>query len=208
MRDPGKEKAWPRVEVLAPRDGVVVERNIADDEVVVDTTVTLFTIADISRLLVLANVPEDDLPALLALPAEKRRWSIRFAGQAPVEGQIDEIGYLVDPNIHEALVKGTIPNADGRLRAGQFVTAVITLPPSGREVVVPASALVDTGRETLVFLQPDPARPVYVQRSVTVVRRGHDTAHVRFATKPEDRIVTAGALELKAALDDLKAARK
>jgi hypothetical protein len=40
------------------------------------------------------------------------------------------------------------------------------------------------------------------------MRRGHDTAHVRFSLKPDERIVTAGALDLKAALDDLKATRE
>jgi cobalt-zinc-cadmium efflux system membrane fusion protein len=207
-RDPEKEKAWPRVEVLAPRDGVVVERNIAADELIVDSMVTLFTIADTSRLLVLVSVPEDDLPALRELPPEKRRWSIRVAGQAPVDGQIDEIDYLVDPNQHAALVRGAISNAEGRLRAGQFVTAVLPLRGTARELVVPASALVEAGSETFVFVQPDPAKPIYVQRPVTVLRRGNDTAHVRYSSKPDERIVTAGALDLKAALDDLRAARK
>ena len=44
----------------APFDGVVVERNLHVDEMVVDNTVNLFQIADVSRLLVIANCPEDD----------------------------------------------------------------------------------------------------------------------------------------------------
>ena len=58
------ENPWGRVTLRVPFDGVVVERNVHVDEMVVDNTVNLFQIADVSRLLVVANCPEDDLPAL------------------------------------------------------------------------------------------------------------------------------------------------
>ena len=45
----------------APFDGVIVERNVHVDEMVVDNTVNLFQIADVNRLLVIANCPEDAL---------------------------------------------------------------------------------------------------------------------------------------------------
>ena len=66
--DPGKEKEtedpWGRVTLRAPFDGVIVERNVHKDEMVVDNTVNLFQIADVNRLLVIANCPEDLLPTL------------------------------------------------------------------------------------------------------------------------------------------------
>jgi cobalt-zinc-cadmium efflux system membrane fusion protein len=207
-RDPEKEKAWGRVTLRAPFDGVIVERNVALHEMVRDNTVSLFQIAQMDRLLVIANAPESELPALNSLRPDERVWSVRPVGPAaPTEfkGSIEEIGYLIDPNQHTAVIKGYIDNPEGRLRAGQFITATVVLP---TELVLPASALVEVGRETIVFIQPDPMKPVYVQRRVVVVRRGHDTAHVRFPWKPGERVVTVGALDLKAALDDLKAERK
>jgi cobalt-zinc-cadmium efflux system membrane fusion protein len=207
-RDPEKEKDWARVELRAPRDGVIVEKNVALGEILSDGTTTLFTLADLSKLQVLVNAPEDELASLQALKPDQRRWSIRPVNGQAVEGQIEEIGYLIDPNQHTALIKGTVPNAEGRLRAGQFITATITLPRPVQELVVPTSALVEDGRDTYLFVQPDPTQPVYVQRRVVVVRRGHDTAHVRYPWKSGERVVTTGALDLKAALDDLKAERK
>ncbi len=47
---------------------------------VVDNTVNLFQIADVSRLLVIANCPEDDLPTLEALRQRQRRWTVRTVG--------------------------------------------------------------------------------------------------------------------------------
>jgi cobalt-zinc-cadmium efflux system membrane fusion protein len=208
-RDPEKEKTWARVEVRAPRDGIIVERNVNAGDVI-DPTSNLFTVADSGRLLVVVQAPEADLPALQALPAEQRRWVIRPAAEPrqAVEGKIDQIGYLIDPNQHTATLTGTVANPEGRLRPGQFITASVTLATPQAELVIPASALVEDGRESFVFVQPDPDKPIYVQRRVTVVRRGQDMAHVRFTLKPGERLVTAGALELKAGLDDLQAQGK
>jgi cobalt-zinc-cadmium efflux system membrane fusion protein len=207
-RDADKEKAWPLLKLRAPRNGVVVETNIAFGEFIAAPTMKLFQIADLSRLLVIANAPENELPALTALKREERVWTVRASGSPEVKGSIEEIGQLIDPNKHTAVVKGFIDNAGGHLRAGQFITATVVLPTLVEELVVPTSALVDDGRKFIVFVQPDPTNPVYVQRRVTVVRRGQDKAHVRFPLKTGERVVTAGAVDLKAALDDLKTERK
>ena len=66
-RDKEKERLWARSELIAPREGTIVERNVSVGEYVADNTVNLFTIAEVDRLLVIANPPEDELPALLAL---------------------------------------------------------------------------------------------------------------------------------------------
>src|SRR5260370_9249994 len=76
--EPGKSKEedenpWGRVTLRAPFDGVVVERNVGKGELVVDNTINLFQIADVNRLLVKANSPEDNLPALEALARKNRQ---------------------------------------------------------------------------------------------------------------------------------------
>ena len=45
---------------------------------VVDNTVNLFQIADVSRLLVNARCPEDSLPTLEALGSNEKRWTVRL----------------------------------------------------------------------------------------------------------------------------------
>ncbi len=215
--DPEKEKNLARVEIRSPQDGTVVERNVVKGEVISDTTTNLFTIAKLDRLLVVVNVPEDDLPALLALPAASRKWKVQAVGQAaPIEGKIDEVGYLIDPSQHTSTAKGTIDNPGPKLRAGQFITATITLPAATHEIVIPASAVVEEGGVSFVFVQPDPKQLVYRQRRVLVVRRGREVVHVRSPLSAEEekqgfqplrsgeRIVTSAAVELKALLDDLK----
>ena len=84
---PGKEKEdenpWGRVALRAPFDGVIVEKNLHVGEMVVDNTVNLFQIADVSRLRVIVHCPEDELPTLEALHGDERRWTVRTVGAPP-----------------------------------------------------------------------------------------------------------------------------
>jgi cobalt-zinc-cadmium efflux system membrane fusion protein len=223
-RDKEKERLWARSALLAPRDGTIIERNVGPGEYVADNTINLFVIADVSRLQVIANPPEDTLPILLALPRERRRWTIETVGATAAEGPIDEIGYLLDPAQHTAVVKGYIPNTERQLRAGQFVSASVELPPPPDVVEVPLTALVDDGRLSFIFVQPDPNKPAVTLRRVLVTHRFDQTAFVRSKLTAKDRertpdeikrglpapeplrpgenYLTTGALELRAALED------
>jgi cobalt-zinc-cadmium efflux system membrane fusion protein len=184
-----KNKEWPRVELRAPDDGILVERNVCQGEMIVDATVNLFQIARVDRLLVQVNAPEDYLPTLnKLLKTTDHKWTVTTVGantKKGIEGTIDEVGYLIDPNQHTAIVKGHIDNPGGVLRAGQFVSASIPVPPPTGVVEVPIDAVSEDGRTVVVFVQPDPAKPQYAMRRVQLKNRFSKTAFVRsepFAT--------------------------
>jgi membrane fusion protein, heavy metal efflux system len=221
-RDAEKEKNWARVEVKAPFDGVIVEKNVTMHQIV-DTSTDLFKIADMRHVEVWAHVFEEDLPALHSLKPGERRWHVRLQADPnfkPLPGTIDVIGPIVDPNQHTALVKGLVNNPDELLRVGQPVLATVALPAHTDDLIVPTTALVEDGKESIVFVKLDSAKPVYAQRSVKVLRRGQEVVFLRAASTakmagetgdaaalaPGDRVVTDGAIELKAALEDLQAA--
>src|SRR5262249_36187269 len=162
--------------VRAPLAGVIVEKNLNLGDIV-DTSQDLFRIADVSHLAVWVHAYEENLPALLALPPQDRTWEVRLKAEpnAPaIKGTIEEIGYVLAPNQHTALVMGHVENrqpgwptnggGEGPLRAGQFVTATVSLPPPSGVVAVPATALVEDGNESIVFVQEDPARHEYTLR--------------------------------------------
>jgi len=232
QRDLEKDKLWPKVELRAPDDGTIVERNIAVHEMVVDNTVNLFQIAKVDRLLVLANAPEDDLPTLQALTTGERVWTVRTVGAMAskgIDGTIDEIGYLIDPNQHTAIIKGHIDNPGGRLRGGQFVSATVRIPPPPDVVEVPIEAVSEDGSMCVVFVV-DPAKQHYTMRRVQVTHRFDKSAFVRSlpfseteerteeekelglpAKKPlkaGERVLTTAVGELKAALLDLESQPK
>jgi cobalt-zinc-cadmium efflux system membrane fusion protein len=223
-RDKEKERLWARSELIAPRDGTIVERNVSQGDYVADNTVNLFTIAEVDRILVIANPPEDQLPALLDLKPEQKHWTIQTVTSPPIAGPIEEIGYILDANQHTAVVKGYIDNPEGKLRAGQFVSATVDLPAPPEVVEVPLTALAEDGKQSFVFVQPDATQPRFTMRRVKVTHRFENTAFVRSRLtpaeqqlspeeaaqgmqrfeplKPGDHFITSGVLELRSALDD------
>ncbi len=220
-------RRWAKVELRATADGIIIERNLSLNDVVVDNTLNLFQITPVDSMQVVANASEDDLPALHQLGTAMRRWVIRTAG-APdgIPGRFSDVGYIIDVNQHSAVVKGYIPNKDLELRSGQLVTATVQLPPPENVVEVPNSALADDGKQVVVFVQTGDQPGTYTMRRVQVVRRYDQTVFVRsrFANgldeqpltpaekeqgllprhtlKPGDKVITAGVLEIKRELDD------
>ena len=210
---------WAEVKLAAPEDGVLIERNVSVGEMLEDATVNLFQLATMERLKVVAQVYEADLPLLESLKPEQRRWIIRTDGaDGPMgRGSFDKIGVIIYPPTRTAAVTGFVDNAEGHFRAGQLVTASITLPSGPGELVLPAAAVVEQGRQTFVFVQPDATKHFYERRRVVLLRRGQDVVHLRSrltaeqeeqgcqTVRPGERVVTSGAVEVKAILDDLKA---
>jgi cobalt-zinc-cadmium efflux system membrane fusion protein len=189
-------KQWARVELKAPVDGFIIEQNVALHETVVDNTTNLFQIAKVDPLIVLAAVPEDDLPALQDLKNRTQNqmvWTVHTVGTKPMAGFIDDIGYLIDPNQHTAVVRGHIPNANGLLRAGQFVTATVGLLPPQNVVEVPIGALVEDGKDSIVFVQDEADKPVFTMRRVEVTNRFEKTVYVRSVPVTKKGFARVGA---------------
>src|SRR5689334_1390107 len=106
-------------------------------------------------------------------------------------GELEQIGPVIDANQHTALVTGHVHNPRRKLTLCQFITASVNLPAPADEVEVPADAVVEDGRESIVFVQPDPARLVFVRRSVTVSRRFQDKIYLRGNPPPSQRLTMA-----------------
>ncbi len=223
QRDAEKETEWAKVEIKAPFDGTLVEKSVSVGTLV-STDFVLFQVADLTKLGVLVHAYEEDLGELQALP-RGFPWKVRTGADLgrqvlPSDG-VQQIGLVVDPNQHTDPIMGLVHNKDGKLRVGQFVTATVELPPPPNVVSLPASALEEDGDQSVIFVQPDPSKPRYALRRVSVAMRLRDMVYVRSELREEDRkkglhavkpgeyVVTEGVLELKAALEDLQAkARK
>ena len=217
--DKNVAKSWAETEIRSPIDGTIVEKNFNVGDILSDTSSDLFKIADMSRVMVMANAFEEDLPALRALRPNQRNWKIDIKADPndiPIPGKIDLIGSIVDPTQHSAAIMGSLDNTDGRLNIGQFITATIDLPPDPTMVAVPTTALVEEGDNTQIFVEVDAEHHEFSRRQVMVTRRGRNLAFVRVSPTSSERrdgdeplhagehVITTGVLELAAQLDDLK----
>lgn len=214
--DSNVRQSWANVEIRAPLSGTVMERNGTVGEIVA-TGVDLFTIADLSRMGVMANIYEEDIPKLTLLTPEQRLWKVRLKAEPekpPISSRFEVIGNVIDPSVHTATVVGWIDNPGHRLRTGQFITATIDLPGPTDAVLIPNSAIIDEGTSATVFIASNASMADVRARQVVVIKRGRDFALVQRSPtlKSEsppfeqllegELVVTSGNLELFGFLQD------
>lgn len=128
------------VEIRAPASGVIVEQNVTASAGVktLDNSPNLFTISDLSRVWVVCDVYENDLPFVHV--NEFADIHLNAYPNLILKGRVDNIGPSLDPNIRTAKVRLEVSNP-GVLRLGMFVTA--TFHGLNKEVhtTVPANAV-------------------------------------------------------------------
>jgi CheY-like chemotaxis protein/multidrug efflux pump subunit AcrA (membrane-fusion protein) len=225
QHDAEVEKNWARVEVRARLDGTIVEKNVVTGDTV-DTAFDMFRIADLTRLTVWANAYEEDLRELnkLSLP---HSWTVRLAADVPPSGGepgpplnsrvFEKITPAIDPNQHTATLMGRVePGHSQKAFVGRMVAVTIELPQPGDTVAVPVTALDEDGETSVVFIQPDTAKPYFSMRRVAVVQRLADVVLVSSRLSEAERksgleeitpgqhVVTRQTYLLRGALDDLK----
>jgi membrane fusion protein, heavy metal efflux system len=223
INDPAADRTWAETEVRSPITGVIVEKNFNVGDII-DPSQDLFKIADLSRVQVLANAYEEDLPLLRSLRPDQRTWKIDIKSDpndVPVSGKFETIGNIIDPAQHAGAVMGWLDNPDGRFNVGQFITATVELPANPDLVVVPTAALIEDGTCPKVFVETNSVNHEFTCRRVDVVRRGRERAYVRSqppATdtacggaaelRAGDHVVNSGVLELASELKSLQAAAR
>jgi membrane fusion protein, heavy metal efflux system len=214
--DPTADKTWAEVDVKAPFDAVVMERNATTHDLIQDD-LDLFVLADLTTLGVSADAYEEDLPALESIPPEQRKWMIQVQAdsRAAFPGTFETIGEIIDPRQHTAPIIGWVDNKNASLLPGQSVTATIELPSTDIEVAIPRTALVDEGVRAIVFVASDESGTKVSQRQVAVARPDHDLIYIRCQPthrerdlgcqelKPNEWVVSSGTVELASTLEDL-----
>ena len=87
-------------------------------------------------------------------------------------------------------------NNDGEhLRAGQYISATVPIPPPPGVVEIPTNALLDDGQQSIVFVQTDPAKAEYTMRRVQITNRFGDRVFVRSTPIPKEEQLTAKEAE-------------
>ncbi|MEK7407703.1 MAG: efflux RND transporter periplasmic adaptor subunit [Acidobacteriota bacterium] len=185
----------PLTTIRAPFAGVVTMVRAAPGEVVSPDS-EMFTVADLTRVWVQAEVYEKDLGRVRVGQAAVIEVDTypgeRFAGQ------VTYISDLLDPQTRTAKVRCEVTNRDLRLKLDMFAT--VRLPTSFRRqaLAVPAGAIQQHEGKQIVFVRRTPtgfeARPVSTGKLVN--GRLEITAGLR-AGEP---IVVAGAFHLKSIL--------
>jgi Cu(I)/Ag(I) efflux system membrane fusion protein len=177
------------VTLVAPRSGVVVNRGVTAGTSV-DPSTTLLTIADLSRVWVLAEVPEANIPGIRV--GTLARLDFPASGRPPFAARADFVYPSLTDRTRTLRVRFSAANPGGSLRPGLYGTAV--LESAGQVVItVPRDAVVDTGLQQHVFVATGDR---FEPRAVTLGVQVTDRVEVRSGLTEGERIVAAGVFLL------------
>ena len=147
---------------------------------------SIVTIQGLSRVLVVADVPEASLGNThIGQPAE-----ITFPGY-PGEvrrGVVDYVYPSLNTQSRTARLRITIPNPGLRLKQGMFANVALQ-GTGGMAIVVPSEAVIDTGRRQVVIVRRNGN---FIPQEVRVGRDYAEWTEIRAGLRPSEEVVASG----------------
>lgn len=132
----------------SPVSGFVMVKNVVDGARVMPSD-TLFEIAGLHRVWVLADVYESEAPFVAV--GQNARMTLSYLPGRSWTGKVTFIAPVVDGATRTVKVRIEFANSDGVLKPEMF-SEVLLERPLGRVLAVPESAVLTTGTRSLVFV--------------------------------------------------------
>ena len=165
---------------------------------------TLFDIADLSRLWVLADVYESDLPAIrLGMTAEI---TVPYLPGKAWRGPVTYIAPTVEEKTRTVKVRVEVDNRAAALKPDMFADVLLHVD-LGAGIIVPDSAVIDAGDRKLVFLDREGGR--LEPREIQIGAKLPTGFQVLSGLAPGERVVSSANFlldsesSLKAALSSM-----
>lgn len=179
----------PLVNVRATHGGIVVNRAVTVGTSV-DPSTELVTIADLSRVWVIAEVAEADITALRV--GGTARMDFLAASAEPMKGRIEFLSPTLNEGTRTLSVRLSLANPRGVLRPGLYGRVVFET--AAREsITVPREAVVDTGDVQHVFVE---CHGRVLPRVVTLGSVHGDRVEVLDGLMDGERVVSSGVFLL------------
>jgi membrane fusion protein, copper/silver efflux system len=171
------------VTLLAPVSGFVTTKGTFEGQQV-EPGMELFTITDLSRVWIEADFYEYEARDLRL--GEEANFSLPYEPGAVLTGRIAYIYPTLNPEARTVRVRFDFPNPGLALKPGMF--ANVELAVRGHEgIVIPASAVIDTGERQVVFVSLGGGR--FAPRQVTLGARGGGKAEVLSGVAAGEQVV-------------------
>jgi membrane fusion protein, heavy metal efflux system len=188
----GKPLALGQAVIRAPIAGTVVEKSIAPGQTLSAGTSPCFTIADTSRMWVMAQVFGADVARVRVGDAA----TIDSGdGAAPLAGAVTNVGAVVDPDTRSVTARIQVDNPDGILKRQMYVEARIESHQEHSGFLIPVSAVLrdDEDLPFVYVLAPDDG---YARRPVTLGTRVGNSYVIPHGLNRGDKVVVDGSIFL------------
>lgn len=183
------------VTLRAPVSGTVVERFV-NAGAGIQAGAPLFTIANISTVWVIANVPESEIGKIrVGTPAQ-----INSTVLSAMEGHVNYIDPRLNEETRTVRVRIEMANPGERLKAGMFVDVGFAAGAGGtteEELVIPVAAVQQVENRSVVFIPKEDEPGVFEMREVELGGQSGGFHRVVSGVKLGEKVVTKGSFTLK-----------
>lgn len=172
--------------LVAPIDGIVARRHVVPGEKL-SVEQQVLTIVDLARLELAGAVGTHEVSRLAA----GMQAQVRVEGLAqPVAGRIARIAPAAEPGTRSIGVTIALPNAQERLRAGQYAVARVELADETERLTLPLAAVGSSSGQNHVWVIED---GLLARRAVTLGRRDEREGRVEIVdgVRPASRVLAA-----------------
>jgi len=186
----GKPVSRPSGTIRSPISGTVVEKLITPGELLTAGTTPCFTVADLSKVWVMAQLFGSDLAAVSVGDAAEVETGIATNS---FSGTVDNISALVDPDTRSVMVRVVVNNPKDFLKKQMYVRVRIQARHESTGLLVPVSAILrdDENLPFVYVAQPDDS---FARQHVTLGFRADDQYDISAGVKPGDQVVVDGGL--------------
>jgi Cu(I)/Ag(I) efflux system membrane fusion protein len=190
--------------IHSPVDGTVIAKKaIAGMRVAPGEE--LYTIADLSRIWVQADIYEYELPLIRV--GQVASVTASYLPDVSLQATVRFISPTLNPDTRTAVVRFELDNSSGSFKPGMFTNLELKIP-LGTKLVVPKDALLETGQRQLIFIHHGGGRLEW--RSVKTGLKADDWIEIVEGLKEGEHIVTSANFlidsesQLKAAMGGMK----
>lgn len=180
--------------LTSPFAGTVIEKDAVLGELY-EPSKSMYSVADLSTVWILANVYEKDLARLrVGAPATV---AVEAYPDTSFKGTLTYIGGVLDKQTRTLQARIEVRNPEGLLKPEMFATASVETSRQSTLLAVPGDAVVLIQGQPTVFVREGNA---FHPRTVQLGDRRADQVEIREGIKSGEQIVVAGTFALKARL--------
>jgi RND family efflux transporter MFP subunit len=184
-----QQKAYQSV--VAPFDGIITQRNVDTGSLVQSGTTFMFTLMQSDVIRTQVFVPQDaafgvaaGVDAVVRVPENPGR---------TFPGTVTRFAHALAPGTRTLLTEIDVPNPDGALSPGMYVTVALHIPRKTPSIIVPADALVINGNGVQVAVVQNGAAHF---KKVTVARDFGTEVEVGDGIKSGDEVILKPSVTL------------
>jgi cobalt-zinc-cadmium efflux system membrane fusion protein len=175
--------------IRSPISGTVVEKLITPGQLLQAGSTACFTVADLSRMWVMAQVSSSDLASIgVGDPVQ-----VDAGAAGDLTGTVDNVSALVNPDTRAVAARVVVANPHGVLKKQMYVHVLIQARQQSHGLLVPVSAILRDD-ENLPFVYAVQQDGSFARRRVTLGYRGGDRYDIVDGLHAGERTVVDGGI--------------